>query len=516
MTVRRRILILAVTAFVVVAGSIGFSVMAFRSVDHFITRVDAVQRRFEVLAALIGLSNNYGAQVAEQLLLGRDTNRELDTAKIDLERAFARLSQVTRAEFETIGQSGLDRELREIETARRMVEVYHAIDASAVRAFALVRNGEREQGLGTFERDVAFRLSNELQPLLAASLEGERQEVMDELGAMRGLQAAYFIAGVTLAVFALAALGIFGWLLWLSISRPVRVLTSGVAALAAGDYGKVNAMPGRNELAVLSQTLAGAAESLRARSGSLAAEIDARTVELRAANERLRDVDSRRAQFLADVSHELRTPLTILRGEADVALRGQGTVEGQRQSLELIRGQAAELSQLLDELIAFARSDAEDYVRTETRLDRVIAAAVQEGEVLAATREIKLTVTRGDDGASVDADFRRLKQAVIIGLDNAVKHSPPGSRIDVATSREGGSVTITIDDEGPGISAGDEARVFERFYRGPAEDAHGLGIGLAIAKGIVERHGGAIALANRAGGGARLTIMLPVAGSAAP
>jgi signal transduction histidine kinase len=516
MTVRRRIFVLVFTAFLVMAASVAFSVMAFRSVDHFATRIDAVHRRFEVIAELIGLANDYGEQVAEQLLLGRDTNRELDTAKIDLERAFARLSQVTRAEFATIGQTGIDRELRELENARRMVEVYHAIDASAARAFDLVGNGDRERGLGTFEREVAFRLSNELQPLLTASLDGERQEVVGELAAMRRQQDVYFIAGVVFGVFALAALGFFGWLLHLAINRPVRVLTTSVDALAAGDYGKVVPLAGNNELAVMTRTLAAAAETLRTQSGGLAAAMDTRTAELHAANERLRDVDTRRTQFLADVSHELRTPLTILRGEADVALRGQATPEEQRQSLELIRGQASDLSQLLDELIAFARSDAEaqDYVTAETRLDRVIAAAVQEGEVLAATREIKVTVTLGDEGAAVDADFRRLKQALIIGLDNAVKHSPPGSRIDVATGRGDGHVTIAIDDEGPGIAPGEEARVFERFYRGSSEDAQGLGIGLAIARGIVERHRGTIALANRPGGGARLEIALPVTGSA--
>src|SRR5690606_37413521 len=140
----------------------------------------------------------------------------------------------------------------------------------------------------------------------------------------------------------------------------------------------------------------------------------------------------RRSQFLADVSHELRTPLTILRGEADVALREPGTPGPQRESLELIRGQAAELGRLLDDLIAFARSDgeAQDYAAPQARLDLVVAAAAQEGEILSESREVTLAMSIKDNGALVEADFRRLKLALIIGLDNAVKHAPPGSRID--------------------------------------------------------------------------------------
>ena len=102
----------------------------------------------------------------------------------------------------------------------------------------------------------------------------------------------------------------------------------------------------------------------------------------------------------------------------------------------------------------------------------------------------------------------------MIGLDNAVKHSPPGSRIAVTTARTAETVRIEMADQGPGVSDEDRPRVFERFYRGHGEgelENQGLGIGLAIAKDIVERHGGSIRLDNGAGGGAVLTVELPLA-----
>jgi signal transduction histidine kinase len=246
----------------------------------------------------------------------------------------------------------------------------------------------------------------------------------------------------------------------------------------------------------------------------LAAEAEARTTQLRSANEQLREIDRRRGQFLADVSHELRTPLTILRGEADVALRGTSDAAILRASLERIQGQASELGQLLEDLLEFARSTAEDqpFVMADTPLDEVVAAAAQEARMLASPREVTVAVAPGTDGRHIDADFRRLKQALIIGLDNAIKHSPPGTTVTVETASEEQSVRISIADEGAGVDEADLPRVFERFFRGKDQEdslSSGLGIGLAIAKDIVERHGGTIGLSNRPEGGAMLSIVLP-------
>jgi signal transduction histidine kinase len=214
------------------------------------------------------------------------------------------------------------------------------------------------------------------------------------------------------------------------------------------------------------------------------------------------------------VSHELRTPLTILRGEADVALRGASDAAMLRASLERIRGQTSELGQLLEDLIEFARSTAEDqpFVMADTSLDEVVAAAAQEARMLAAPREVTVALAPGDGRRHIDADFRRLKQALIIGFDNAIKHSPPGTTVTVGIANEDRNVRISIADEGPGVDEADLPRVFERFFRGKDQEdglSSGLGIGLAIAKDIVERHGGTIGLGNRPEGGAILSITLP-------
>jgi signal transduction histidine kinase len=202
-----------------------------------------------------------------------------------------------------------------------------------------------------------------------------------------------------------------------------------------------------------------------------------------------------------------------LRGEADVALLPASSPDEQRHALERIQSQAGDMAQLLDELIAFARSDADAQALSLSRilLDDVLATAVEEGETLAEPREVTIGLTLADKGQWIDADSRRLKQALIIGIDNAINHSPPGSRIDVQLSRRENQAVVTIRDQGPGLYDVDASRVFDRFYRGEnSRNSFGLGIGLAIAKGIVEQHNGTISLANLADGGAVLTVSLPV------
>ncbi|MBN9021605.1 MAG: HAMP domain-containing protein, partial [Rhizobiales bacterium] len=329
-----------------------------------------------------------------------------------------------------------------------------------------------------------------------------------------------------LTLLALAASAYLGVSLHRSIARPMRELAAGADAIAAGRFDHRIPERGRDEFGVVSRSfnaMARAVEEQRvgqvAAQARLETEVASRTRELQAANERLRDIDDRRAQFLADVSHELRTPLTILRGEADFALRRSARPEQYREAFERIKEQAIEMNRLLDDLIAFARSDADDqgFEAELVAAADVVRAAAQEGAVLAGPRELVLDTRCDDGGARISADPRRLRQALLIGIDNAVKHAPPGSRIRIGTTRGADTVEVTIRDEGDGIADEDKPRVFERFYRGGdggRRGADGLGIGLAIAKSIVERHGGTIGLDNHPEGGAVLRIVLPLSGAA--
>jgi len=226
--------------------------------------------------------------------------------------------------------------------------------------------------------------------------------------------------------------------------------------------------------------------------------VDERTKELAAANKRLISLDRLRVQFLADISHELRTPLTALRGEAEVTLRHGPKQEAvYRDALERIMSQIAEMSRLVDDLLFLARSEA-DTIRFELRrvvLQNLVADSVHEGEMLARNNGIELKAEYPPDPVWIEADAQRLKQAVMILLDNAIKYSPRNRSVFVRVAGTADFGEVTVRDEGIGIPAEELPNVFDRFYRGRISGTlgrGGSGLGLAIAKWLMEKHGGEI------------------------
>jgi two-component system OmpR family sensor kinase len=523
MSVGRRILALQLASIAVLAVAIALAWIGLWVADHGTRRAAAVTDRLDVLNQLDGEIGHYAQYTAEQLSVGRIKSAGLDSSRITIERLLAQLTQTTRAEISTLaGMAEIEQQLPELEGSRRIIEVYHAIDASVNRMLADLRGAQLTSAIEIYKVEISFRIANELRPLIESASAGERSEVTDQLAALG--RAETWVAGIAagFGIVAVLALAILALSARRALAEPLAGLTNRARILAAGGNDEPYAVAPGSEFASLATSLDRLSDSIveqRERFGAagekLAAEVEGRTAELRAANARLREIDHRRGQFLADVSHELRTPLTILRGEADVALRGKEDAVLQRQALERIQNEAAELGKLLEDLINYARTEAEDqpYVVADIRLDDVIVTAAQESETLAAPREVNIVVRLDDKGRHVSADFRRLKQGLLIGLDNAIKHSPPGGEVEIGAAVAGDQVAIRIADQGPGVAEIDLPHVFERFYRGRGNGepmADGVGIGLAIAKEIVDRHAGSISLGNRPQGGAVLTILLPL------
>lgn len=469
MSVRAHIALIVIAVCLGVAAFIGLLNAGMRATDFALLRAQGAGSQLESLHALDGAAGRYGRQVVDQLLFGYDRGGELQTARNDMDRVLANLARATREELNAFtGSPDLQKELPELETVRRMTDLYHAIDAAAKRAFSLSASGDGGEAARVVSREVDFRLTNELQPLIDAGIGEERAEVADQLAMIeaersRLLIAAAVAGGVLLLVVALVAI--------LAVRRSHRGTTTAAAETRAA-----------------------------------MAELD----------RKLKALEQSRGQLLADIGHQLRTPLTVLRGEADVALRSAaGDTDALRVAMQRVRAQAAELALLFDDLIDAARqeSEAQPLVMQSVRLEDVAAVAVDEGRMLAEAREVAIAADIGDDGAEIEGDFRHLKQAVMIGIDNAVKHSAPGATVELSTGVESGRAVLRIRDSGPGIAAEDQPYLFQRFFRGRAEQDMmnpGFGIGLAIAKGIVERHGGEIALRNRSEGGALFEIALPL------
>jgi signal transduction histidine kinase len=223
---------------------------------------------------------------------------------------------------------------------------------------------------------------------------------------------------------------------------------------------------------------------------------------------------------MADASHELRTPVAILRTETDVTLAREHRDEGEyRESIAVMRDAANRLGRIVDDLFLLARADAGHLVahRDEVYLDEVVHDATRALRTLADRRDVRVELA-----PVVDAPFRGdadlLGRLLLNLLDNAIKFSPPGGKVDVELARRNGSYEISVVDEGPGIPAEARDRVFERFFRVDAARSHaaasttsGAGLGLAIAKWIAEAHGGRIGLVDSRPGHSEFRVTLPVA-----
>jgi len=223
----------------------------------------------------------------------------------------------------------------------------------------------------------------------------------------------------------------------------------------------------------------------------------------------------RQREFAADASHELRTPLTVIRSSVDYLLRHRSEpIETVGSALEDIDDEVSHMTAIVEDLLLLARSDsgAVELERVPLDLGDVAADGASALSKPATDRGVRVEVD--PEPALIAGDPARLRQLVMILVDNAIRHSPADGRVAVQVRADGGGAALVVEDDGPGIRPEDLPHVFERFYRAAGAPGGGTGLGLAIASWIVSRHGGRIEVVNRTEGGARFVVHLPAAGPA--
>lgn len=245
--------------------------------------------------------------------------------------------------------------------------------------------------------------------------------------------------------------------------------------------------------------------------------------------DRLQASFEQQRRFVQDASHELRNPLAIAQANLELALDDpRATVDDLRRSARIAHESNGRISQIVEDLVAQARSSVPRAMVAEVDLVALAAEVVAEMAAPAGRRGLALaTTTMGDNGNGgtsgavvVHGDGAALRRAVTNLVTNAVRLAPSGSTVTVATGRRGGDrATIAVIDQGPGIAPDQQQAVFERFWRGP-ESGKGLGLGLSIVRQVAERHGGTVELESQPGAGSTFTIVLPLpvgaASSSAP
>jgi two-component system heavy metal sensor histidine kinase CusS len=228
--------------------------------------------------------------------------------------------------------------------------------------------------------------------------------------------------------------------------------------------------------------------------------------------ERLEDSVKRIRQFTSDASHELRTPLALIRATAELALRKERAAEEYRTSLRQINEEAGRMTELTESLLTLARADSGSLSFDLKPIDLagVAHAVAKQNAPIAQQRGIVLRDGSTGGPSEVNADLPAIRRLVLILVDNALRHTPPGGSVTVAAARDSHGVTLSVEDTGVGISADALPHLFERFYRADAarSSGSGFGLGLSIAQAIAQAHGSSIEVESTPNAGTRFTMRL--------
>ena len=291
----------------------------------------------------------------------------------------------------------------------------------------------------------------------------------------------------------LTAIGLTGAVLARRALRPIDEMVSQARRIGGANLAQRLPYPGtRDEISRLAETLN---EML----------------------ERLEVGFEAQRRFTADASHELRSPISRLRAELEVTLRRPRTAAEYDETLRSCLDEVTRIQSLIEELLELARIDSrqEPPPPEPVPLREIVDAAMSAAGPAAAERRVTLAAIAPHD-VLVSTTGGAAKVALTNIVDNAVKFSPPGGTVTVAVTALADEAVIAVSDTGPGVSSDDAERLFERFYRGKASrasDAPGFGLGLAISRELVERHGGRISVEALPGKGATFSVHLPRARS---
>jgi signal transduction histidine kinase len=223
---------------------------------------------------------------------------------------------------------------------------------------------------------------------------------------------------------------------------------------------------------------------------------------------RLHQADEQRRNLLADVTHELHTPLTVIQGNLEGML--DGVYPADEANLRPLLDETVMLSKLVEDLrvLALAESGALKLRKEPTDLGMLIRDTIAAFQSQVDSADVKLTIETGDDLPWLELDPGRIRQVLSNLLANALRYTPAGGEVSVVYTQDEEHAIIEVHDTGPGIPAEELTHIFERFYK--SADSGGMGLGLAIAKHLVEAHGGTLIAKSKPGQGTTMLISLPV------
>ena len=444
-----------------------------------------------VALALIGMATG--------VVAGRQTerfDRDRDSAHV------ARLRQFVSDYY--AGRNGWERDATSLqETVERVgsvsgshIVVFDAEGAivadshPALSIIGVARNGPPRRGTSRAARRNPVRYGNDVVGAFTVSAvpageppaPGVAEPVAAQISA--GVNRSLVWAGI-----GAAALGtLMVWLISRRTLAPLKNLGAAARRLGSGDLSSRAETSGPTEVRELAQSFNIMAEGLE-------------------------EAERHRRNLTADVAHELRTPLSNIQGYLE-AIK-DGVVQPTRGTIDTIHGQAMHLSRLVEDLrlLAQVEAGALELELHPTGVEELLQSCVEAVRPRADAKEVGLNLEVAHSLPTVELDTTRISQVVDNLLENAITHTPEGGSVTVSANAVEGDIEIAVADTGPGIAPEELSRLFERFYRAdPSRDRStgGAGLGLTIARRLVEAHGGTIEVSSVVGEGTRFTIRLPV------
>lgn len=313
--------------------------------------------------------------------------------------------------------------------------------------------------------------------MMGSTLEQARQEYLDGIAAFLWIAAA---AGVVLSL-------VLGWLFSRQVTRPLNRITRAAHEVAGGNLEQKVDTTGYGEAQDLGESFNNMAATLR------------------------QDRDLRR-NMIADIAHELRTPISVLQGNIEGMI--DGVLPDNRATLDTLHGETLELARLVEDLrtLSLAEAGQLKFDLQAVELGKLSARVVDAFKTVAGSRGIEIVISAGAPLETVNADADRTAQVLRILIDNALKYSPDGSKIEVVIASSADAVTVSVADHGRGIADENLPLVFERFYRvdpSRARSTGGSGLGLAIARQLIAAQGGSIKAQSKLGEGSTFSFTLP-------
>lgn len=470
--------------------------------DQVNRAVMAEQRmqRFSVLASQVGSFIVVLYEAAQSGLDADARSLRLDGFSEAIQRSFVQIRADLDHEVSAVAISDIDEQSRRATRSIGIARMEALFDATLQRFSAIDDDAASDLRAARLQGQInAFSIG--FDPLLNAAITGERRvrdAAIAEIASLRtGLTQA------ALAVGALAVLLVSGF--YLTLVRP-QLLRLDRLRRVSEEIGRENfsvVLPDQrdDEIGRLFQATHAMAGALAARKAEVESEWDRlnqtiaeRTEALRAANEALAKTDADRRRFFADVSHELRTPLTVILMEAELALKAGAAEEG---PYSVIRNRARRLNQRIDDLLRIARSETGVLTMEAVQFDLrdAATAALSDMRHVVETAGLRITL-EGAAALPVTGDPNWARQIITGLVENALRHARGGGVIRLVAAQQKDHALVRVIDNGPGIAPDDLDAVMGRFVqaRGEAAKSEGFGIGLALARWLVEQQGGRIVL----------------------